>query len=150
MAVYFFFFNDTATTEIYTLSLHDALPISRRRRLAYESDDAGWSWRYPDSRVPKNARQSLARSRIRSSSFRWLGSVRIELNRPDRARQCWPTMAFSSTVMLGNRWTVWKVRAMPSRVIWLGFSPTMLSPRKTTSPSSGAYKPVITLNTVLL
>src|SRR5438445_10942981 len=27
--VCFFFFNDTATTEIYTLSLHDALPISR-------------------------------------------------------------------------------------------------------------------------
>src|SRR2546426_8234644 len=26
---FFFFFNDTATTEIYTLSLHDALPISR-------------------------------------------------------------------------------------------------------------------------
>src|SRR5256885_9718092 len=26
----FFFFNDTATTEIYTLSLHDALPISPR------------------------------------------------------------------------------------------------------------------------
>src|SRR5438309_5346406 len=26
-----FFFNDTATTEIYTLSLHDALPISRTR-----------------------------------------------------------------------------------------------------------------------
>src|SRR2546430_14388005 len=25
--LYFFFFNDTATTEIYTLSLHDALPI---------------------------------------------------------------------------------------------------------------------------
>src|SRR2546426_10490240 len=27
----FFFFNDTATTEIYTLSLHDALPISLKR-----------------------------------------------------------------------------------------------------------------------
>src|SRR5689334_24006503 len=27
----FFFFNDTATTEIYTLSLHDALPISHHR-----------------------------------------------------------------------------------------------------------------------
>src|SRR3712207_8089020 len=27
-----FFFNDTATTEIYTLSLHDALPISSGRR----------------------------------------------------------------------------------------------------------------------
>src|SRR2546430_8662812 len=29
--LFFFFFNDTATTEIYTLSLHDALPISRGR-----------------------------------------------------------------------------------------------------------------------
>src|SRR6267154_6673403 len=28
---FFFFFNDTATTEIYTLSLHDALPISPSR-----------------------------------------------------------------------------------------------------------------------
>src|SRR6476660_10250052 len=28
----FFFFNDTATTEIYTLSLHDALPICRTPR----------------------------------------------------------------------------------------------------------------------
>src|SRR5258707_11357930 len=28
VVVFFFFFNDTATTEIYTLSLHDALPIS--------------------------------------------------------------------------------------------------------------------------
>src|SRR3712207_9443912 len=29
--IFFFFFNDTATTEIYTLSLHDALPIFDRR-----------------------------------------------------------------------------------------------------------------------
>src|SRR2546430_744728 len=34
----FFFFNDTATTEIYTLSLHDALPISGVRTHA-EADD---------------------------------------------------------------------------------------------------------------
>src|SRR2546426_12811127 len=27
LLIFFFFFNDTATTEIYTLSLHDALPI---------------------------------------------------------------------------------------------------------------------------
>src|SRR2546422_7644228 len=32
--IVFFFFNDTATTEIYTLSLHDALPISRDRERA--------------------------------------------------------------------------------------------------------------------
>src|SRR3712207_9436455 len=30
MSIFMFFFNDTATTEIYTLSLHDALPISRK------------------------------------------------------------------------------------------------------------------------
>src|SRR6266704_6418570 len=29
LSSFFFFFNDTATTEIYTLSLHDALPIGR-------------------------------------------------------------------------------------------------------------------------
>src|SRR5215213_11673989 len=33
----FFFFNDTATTEIYTLSLHDALPISDGRLAAAEA-----------------------------------------------------------------------------------------------------------------
>src|SRR2546426_7536620 len=32
MLSFFFFFNDTATTEIYTLSLHDALPICDARR----------------------------------------------------------------------------------------------------------------------
>src|SRR3712207_7294514 len=33
LSFFFFFFNDTATTEIYTLSLHDALPILRRQRV---------------------------------------------------------------------------------------------------------------------
>src|SRR5256886_16673491 len=44
--VYFFFFNDTATTEIYTLSLHDALPICRRRRDHRRGDRArcGAAW----------------------------------------------------------------------------------------------------------
>src|SRR5690242_20889435 len=43
----FFFFNDTATTEIYTLSLHDALPISDYRvrhaagAAAHEADRRG-------------------------------------------------------------------------------------------------------------
>ena len=35
--VVFFFFNDTATTEIYTLSLHDALPISVAYRSFFNS-----------------------------------------------------------------------------------------------------------------
>src|SRR5947207_11868607 len=34
---FFFFFNDTATTEIYTLSLHDALPISDTFKLVLMS-----------------------------------------------------------------------------------------------------------------
>src|SRR3712207_7395642 len=34
----FFFFNDTATTEIYTLSLHDALPIFGQLRLITAHD----------------------------------------------------------------------------------------------------------------
>src|SRR5256885_10903566 len=42
--LYFFFFNDTATTEIYTLSLHDALPIyntGSRGRSASASNEGG-------------------------------------------------------------------------------------------------------------
>src|SRR3712207_7742357 len=35
--IFFFFFNDTATTEIYTLSLHDALPISGRLAISSSS-----------------------------------------------------------------------------------------------------------------
>src|SRR2546426_6808418 len=35
----FFFFNDTATTEIYTLSLHDALPISLNLLCSSDMDD---------------------------------------------------------------------------------------------------------------
>src|SRR2546426_12723852 len=35
----FFFFNDTATTEIYTLSLHDALPISEGAPAAGDDED---------------------------------------------------------------------------------------------------------------
>src|SRR5258708_8423755 len=39
---FFFFFNDTATTEIYTLSLHDALPISQVfSRLTFLSEAFG-------------------------------------------------------------------------------------------------------------
>src|SRR2546429_6672882 len=55
----FFFFNDTATTEIYTLSLHDALPISHRRR--------------PDARAPTGVRDVRTQPRSicdRSSAAR--------------------------------------------------------------------------------
>src|SRR3954465_924650 len=40
----FFFFNDTATTEIYTLSLHDALPIWGRSRISAPPTTGGSGW----------------------------------------------------------------------------------------------------------
>src|SRR5258708_11031391 len=59
-----FFFNDTATTEIYTLSLHDALPISRtsatRTRLE-TSTPSTWSRCRRTPRRPASKR-STARS----------------------------------------------------------------------------------------
>src|SRR6266513_3209101 len=47
----FFFFNDTATTEIYTLSLHDALPISS---LPTSSSAAGRPRRGPEARAMRS------------------------------------------------------------------------------------------------
>ena len=38
---FIFFFNDTATTEIYTLSLHDALPIYRHQHVFGLGDHIG-------------------------------------------------------------------------------------------------------------
>src|SRR5215204_7165279 len=41
--LFFFFFNDTATTEIYTLSLHDALPICRISPASFRCTASGFS-----------------------------------------------------------------------------------------------------------
>src|SRR5258705_9317800 len=51
-ALLFFFFNDTATTEIYTLSLHDALPIFSRvlRRVRRSPCPSGLTGRAPEDR----------------------------------------------------------------------------------------------------
>src|SRR5438034_6680436 len=55
MFLLFFFFNDPATPEIYTLSLHDALPISsrsRRRRRRRSRTVCPCSFRSRSSRTP--------------------------------------------------------------------------------------------------
>src|SRR2546430_13209685 len=45
LSLLFFFFNDTATTEIYTLSLHDALPIfSSAADLAFQQEQLRAAW----------------------------------------------------------------------------------------------------------
>src|SRR3712207_8835466 len=50
-----FFFNDTATTEIYTLSLHDALPISQERSRASQERS-----RAPQGEAPAAQEQTRA------------------------------------------------------------------------------------------
>src|SRR2546430_11312507 len=65
--LFFFFFNDTATTEIYTLSLHDALPISdgfEHRGVLDESDPRGGLARVGDEHVRDGDRKS---TRLNSS-----------------------------------------------------------------------------------
>src|SRR3712207_2224375 len=46
--VSFFFFNDTATTEIYTLSLHDALPISPGEHKVIDAPSSTIALAYPE------------------------------------------------------------------------------------------------------
>src|SRR2546425_1021838 len=63
----FFFFNDTATTEIYTLSLHGALPISSRRRVALPGHRLLWRSQRSRSRARRlrSAKRQLPKRRIR-------------------------------------------------------------------------------------
>src|SRR6185295_20132637 len=56
----FFFFNDTATTEIYTLSLHDALPISTEDRTFLRNIHSSKAHR-------TNARKDRKSTRLNSS-----------------------------------------------------------------------------------
>src|SRR2546430_11556328 len=84
---FFFFFNDTATTEIYTLSLHDALPISRargwcsppgpERRSSYDEFVRGDHWDYRvldvrqagDDKDRKSTRLNSSHSQISYAVF---------------------------------------------------------------------------------
>src|SRR2546426_4715149 len=54
----FFFFNDTATTEIYTLSLHDALPISLEKYLEKEKGACSSLSNEPES--PSGSKDAVA------------------------------------------------------------------------------------------
>src|SRR3712207_9588787 len=59
----FFFFNDTATTEIYTLSLHDALPISLLvEKGVLSSEEVRSHIEYMEARSPANGARLVARA----------------------------------------------------------------------------------------
>src|ERR1041385_9544748 len=74
-----FFFNDTATTEIYTLSLHDALPISKSWPLVQESHTphSGWHDRSEEhtselqSRLHLVCRLLLEKKKNASAAVTW-------------------------------------------------------------------------------
>src|SRR2546430_17718197 len=75
--LYFFFFNDTATTEIYTLSLHDALPIcslfkrgvrSAERGIESEPPHVGCYEVHGEGEPPKFGRESGDRKSTRLNS----------------------------------------------------------------------------------
>src|SRR3712207_9156519 len=74
----YFFFNDTATTEIYTLSLHDALPICPAsscppaRSRATSSSASGWrrsAWRSSRRRPHRSSRRARRRSEEHTSEL---------------------------------------------------------------------------------
>src|SRR3712207_8829295 len=58
---FFFFFNDTATTEIYTLSLHDALPICRCARSGQRHPRPRRDLQRPDALLLTRGRVAMAR-----------------------------------------------------------------------------------------
>src|SRR3989475_12233698 len=67
-SLFFFFFNDTATTEIYTLSLHDALPISVSRGPLHRPEHHfREEWHVPSPRILYKLRST---SLMHSSSVR--------------------------------------------------------------------------------
>src|SRR5260370_10656393 len=70
----FFFFNDTATTEIYTLSLHDALPIYRVRRVI------GAQGRDDDRVAPRDRRQHGNEPRVDQRSEEHTSELQSHLN----------------------------------------------------------------------
>src|SRR6202046_5835895 len=61
---FFFFFNDTATTEIYTLSLHDALPILFARPASHAP-----SWPSPNAGSPSDRKSTRLNSSHVSISY---------------------------------------------------------------------------------
>src|SRR2546427_6492546 len=69
-SLFFFFFNDTATTEIYTLSLHDALPISVSRGPLHRPEHHfREEWHVPSPRILYKLRSTSLRSEEHTSEL---------------------------------------------------------------------------------
>src|SRR3989442_7094020 len=98
---FFFFFNDTATTEIYTLSLHDALPISCGRRRSR-------AWRGGASRRPA-CRADRKSTRLNSSHVRISYAVFCLKKKKKQILLC-PLQVFSHRLHSAS--TMWNPREL--------------------------------------
>src|SRR6266404_4593311 len=110
-----FFFNDTATTEIYTLSLHDALPISRpaapARRPATRQAllHPAWVSRRGDDRFA--AFQHLAHD-LQPESARRTG----DKPNPATASPCRPSRVMSGPPFVDGSTALYSARSAPASV----------------------------------
>src|SRR2546429_3459679 len=83
---FFFFFNDTATTEIYTLSLHDALPILQGyiTQLTQQSAKSGDGYMY---RLPTEAERSEEHTSELQSRLHLVCRLLLEKKKNKRSRR---------------------------------------------------------------
>src|SRR3712207_7268345 len=110
MSFFLFFFNDTATTEIYTLSLHDALPILHLANaglvwMPFIVAAAFCAWRYMDSL-----------SQARTDTAAYAGAVRERQDRKStRLNSSHANISYAvfclkkkKKLHLSSRWQGWR------------------------------------------
>src|ERR1022692_2349541 len=92
--LFFFFFNDTATTEIYTLSLHDALPICDFSKMALA---------YTSSQCANNESCKVVQERI---LLKWTSQLRPRRWAAKRIKARFGSVpsSCSSNAVRGGRW----------------------------------------------
>src|SRR3989441_7747838 len=91
---FFFFFNDTATTEIYTLSLHDALPISGGSVFLWPIRETSNSW----AESGRAALQEATTSWVRLHGNRVIGGYDVEYPKLEPKPAVFPTEPFTKII----------------------------------------------------
>src|ERR1041385_6744850 len=104
-----FFFNDTATTEIYTLSLHDALPIYRVPPVLHCRERVGTPNMGPESGAPTADRSEEHTSELQSRLHLVCRLFFLMIRRPPRSTLFPYTTLFRSIAshpfcIVGNGW----------------------------------------------
>src|ERR1041385_8925351 len=99
-----FFFNDTATTEIYTLSLHDALPIWRNAAFQMERNRSRRGTRRKLRRVRRDPRSEEHTSELQSRLHLVCRLFFLTIRRPPRSTLFPYTTLFRSGGTRRSKW----------------------------------------------